>query len=148
MDKEILKTEAREFKDDLIANFQPTITYSGKQIAHIINGLSLKSLTPNKPSKIKKADVFTVKTASKTRPAVVLKVLKNRTVIYCHLTSTENIHCMTPYDNRFFGKGCFSYSFSICTEEYVIENFIGLFDDIKTVNRAIKDLKEFFVNNL
>lgn len=149
MDTEERKLEAQEFKDELNSKFISTATYSGKQIAHIINQSSVKALHNRlKPNEIRKSDVITVKTASKVRPAVVIKVLKDRTVVYIHLTSSDNIHCMSPSKSRFFGEGCFTYGFSICSEEYAIDNFIGVYDNTKAVNQAIKDLKTFFNNSL
>ena len=140
MDTELKKLKEQEFKDELSNKFIPTSTYSGKQIAHIIGNTSLKILDiVNKPTEIKKGDVISVKTASKVRPAVVTKVLKDRTILYIHLTSSENIHCMTPSKSRFFGEGCFTYGFSICSEQYAIDNFLGIYDNMKAVNQAIKD---------
>ena len=149
MDAETRRLECQDFKQEVIDKFLPTASYSGKQIAFIINGLSLKSMyQPPKPSEIKKGDVLSVKTASKVRPAVVIRVLKDRTVIYVHLTSTENIHCMTSGKSRCFGEGCLTYGFSICSEDFAIENYIGIYDDMKAVNQSIKDLKEFFAKNI
>lgn len=150
LSEEIKIPEVVKLKEELKSKFIPTATYTGKQILHILEGFSLRSLvkpaTP--PTEIRKGDIILTKTTSKVRPAVVIKVLKNRTVIYIHLTSTENIHCMTPFKSRFSKDGCFSHGFSICTEEYAIENFTGVLDNPKAVNQAIKDLKIFFNSNL
>lgn len=147
MDAEVRKLKEQEFKDELTSKFIPTSTYSGKQVAHILNTISVKTLDVlNKPTEIKKGDVISVRTASKVRPAVVTKILKDRTVLYIHLTSTENIHCMTYAKSRFFGEGCFTYGFSICTEQYAIENYLGTYDNMKAVNQAIRDLRTFFIN--
>lgn len=33
--------------------------------------------------------------------------------------------------------------FDVCTEEKAIQNFIGTFDNMKALNQAIKDMKNF-----
>jgi hypothetical protein len=64
------------------------------------------------------------------------------------LTSSENVHCGTPYKSRFFGEGCFSKTISVCTEEYALFNFIGVFDNVRDINQAIKDFKKLIVEQL
>lgn len=140
--------EVTKIKEELIEKFIPTATYSGKQITHIINQFNFRTAVNAKPISIKKGDVIRVRSASKVRPACVIKVAKDRTIFYIHMTSTDNIHCMTPIKSRFFGNGCLTKSFDICTEEYAIENFIGVMDDTKAVNQAIKDLKALINDNL
>lgn len=143
-------SEHERIKQELIGKFTTNTNYSGSHVRDVILKSDFKGLkgTCQKPSKIKKGDVFTSFEGKKSRPCVVAKVLKNRTVLYIPLTSTENVHCMTPYKSRFWGEGCFSSAFSVCTEELAIENFIGVFESTKDLNKAIKDIKEFINNNL
>lgn len=134
-----------ELKRNLAENFKPQLSYLGSHIKTVIMETDFKVLkrNSNPPSNIKKGDVFTTQFGTKSRPCVVIKVLRDRTVVYVPLTSTENVHCLTPYSSRFFGKGCFSRSISVCTEEYATTNFVGVFDNMKNLNEAIKELKQF-----
>lgn len=144
-DHELLKRE-------ITAKFEPTSTYLGSFVRQIIqqsdfkNGLNAKVQHP--PTKIKKGDVLIAFEGVKSRPCVVVKVLKDKTVLYIPLTSTENVHCLSSFTSRFFGEGCFSKSFSVCTEEFAIQNFVGVFDNMKSLNVAIKKLKEFIAVNV
>lgn len=138
-----------QLKRDLSESFTPQTTYLGSFIKKAIMDTNFKILKQNNhlPKYIRKGDVIILTHGAKSRPCVVSKVLKNRTVIYIPLTSTENIHCLTSYKSRFFGEGCFSKSYDICTEDIAIANFIGVFDNMKDLNKAIKELREFFINN-
>lgn len=137
-------------KLDLLSKFVGTSSYLGSHIRAEIQKTDFKVLKDNnqKPSEIRKADCIVVKSGIKSRPAVIVKVLKDRTCIYIPVTSTENVHCLTPFKSRFLGEGCFSRNFSVCTEEFAIENFVHVFDDTKALNQAIKDLKEFINKSL
>lgn len=138
-----------KLKRELADKFTATTTYIGSHIKTEIQKTDFKHLKSiQKPNVIKKGDALVVQEGAKTRPAIVVKVLPNRTVVYIALTGSENVHCMTPFKSRFFSEGCFSRSFSICSEEYAIENFIGVCDNMKAVNQAIKDLKDFVNNSL
>lgn len=138
-----------KLKRELADKFTASTTYIGSHIKTEIQKTDFKHLKSiQKPSIIKKGDAIVVQEGAKTRPCIVAKVLSDRTVIYIALTGSENVHCMTPFKSRFFSEGCFSRSFSVCTEEYALENFVGIFDDNKTLNRAIKDLKDFVNNSL
>lgn len=136
---EKLKTELRD-------KFQSETSYLGSRIRQIIMESDFKVLKQptNPPQEVKKGDVFIVGTVKKPRPAVVIKVLKDRTIVFTTLTSTENIHCLSPYYSRFFGEGCFTKTIDVCDEGYVIRNFAGVFDNSKALNEAIRKLKMFY----
>ena len=150
METEVKIPPHEKVKQDLASKFNPTSTYLGSHIKKTIIESDFKPLKQNQnaPTYIKKADVIIVQEGVKRRPAVVIKVLKDRTVMYVSITSSENIHCMGSFNSRFFGEGCFCKSFNVCTEEFAIENFIMTFDDTKSLNLAIKELKEFINKNI
>lgn len=150
-EREITMPEHERLKRDLANKFTGNSTYLGSFVKKEIMETDfkiLKSSGMQKPFKIKKGDVITAYEGVKCRPAVVVKVLKDESVIYIPLTSTDNCHCMTPFYSRFFGEGCFTKSFNVCTKEYALEYFIGVFDNMKALNQAIKDIKEFINTNL
>jgi hypothetical protein len=137
-----------QLKKELANKFTPTTTYLGNFVKQTImqsDFKELKSIQP--PQKIKKGDVF-IAQFKKPRPCVVVKVLKDSTCFYMPLTSSENVHCGTPYKSRFFGEGCFSKTISVCTEEYALFNFVGVFDNVRDINQAIKDFKKLIVEQL
>ncbi len=141
-----------ELKKELLSKFTAHQTYIGSFVKDVITKAdfknALESKVQNAPSNIKKGDVITTYEGKKSRPCVILKVLKDNTCIYIPLTSSENVHCLIPYKSRFFGEGCFSKSFSVCTGEFAIKNFVGVFDNMKQLNLAVKELKQFFNENL
>lgn len=142
--------EHEELKRNLSGKFTANSQYLGSFVRQTIMETDFKVLKQiNKPSEIRHGDVIVVNSVSqKCRPCVIVKVLKDRTCIYIPLTSTDNIHCMTQFKSRFFGEGCFSRSLSVCSEEFAIENYVGVFDNMKAVNSAIKDFKEFINSGL
>ena len=150
MELEVKIPPHEQLKKDLVSKFTPQSTYLGNHVRQVLMESDFKVLKQNShpPQYIKKGDVIVLPQGSKNRPNVVAKVLKDRTVVMIALTSTENIHCQTPYTSRFFGEGCFCKGFDICTEEKAIQNFIGTFDNTKALNQAIKDLKEFVAETI
>lgn len=144
-----MENEQDNFKKVLLSKFIDNSTFSSKQVKYIIESTSGKSIRPmSKPDRIKKGDVIILTQGAKNRPCVVTRVLKDSTVVFIPLTSTENVHCLTEFKSRFFGEGCFSKSFSVCTMETALENFVGVFDNNKDLNIAIKTLKEYIIKNL
>lgn len=139
-----------ELKKNLISKFGDKPTYSAKHIQQTISHADFKILDDkNKPNFIKRGDVFiSFGENNKPRPCVVLKVLKDKTVLYTTLTSTENIHNLCRFKSRFFSEGWFSKHISVCTEEMAINKFVGVFDSISDLNKATKMLKDYLKNNL
>jgi hypothetical protein len=136
VETELNLPEHEKVKRDLANKFTATSSYLGG-----LRGVQ-------RPCKIKKGDVITAYEGTKARPAVVIKVLKDGTVMYIPLTSTDNIHCMSPSSSRFFGEGCFTKSINVCSKEYALEYFVGIYDNMKALNLAIKSIKEFININL
>lgn len=143
------RPEHEKIKKELLDKFTATTTYLGSHVKNTISQTSFKIAGATlKPTEIKVGDVITTFIGSKSRPAVIVKVLQDRTMILVPLTSTENIHCLTPYKSRFFGEGCFSKTVEICSEEFALEHFIGTFDNNTALKLAKKELKEFLIKNL
>jgi len=139
-----------KLKRDLADTFTPTHTYLGSFVKKTIMEADFKVLkqSNNPPKYIKKGDVLILPEGSKTRPCVVIKVLKDKTVLYIPLTSTDNIHCLSASKSRFFGEGCFTKTISLCSEEVAIQSFVGVYDSPKVLNNAIKEIKKFYAENL
>lgn len=134
-----------ELKRQLVDKFTVNSTYLGSFVKQTIMASDFKVLkqSSNPPDRIKKGDVIVMAQGHKNRPCVVTKILKNDTVVYIPLTSSENVHCLTPYKSRFFRDGWFSKCFDVCTHQVAIDNFVGVFDSPKDLNVAIKALKQF-----
>lgn len=132
-------------KKEVMDEFQNHQTYLGSTIKEKINTINGKK---ESPTIIKKGDVFATFVGTKSRPCVITKVKKDGTIVAIPLTSTENVHNLLPYNSRFFGEGWFSNVYVISTEEFVRDNFIGVFDNIKSLNEGIKTLREFIKKNI
>lgn len=140
-----------ELKRELMDKFSANQTYLGSAVKLTIQQTDFKvPLTSmQKPKFIKVGDVFTTDAHGvKVRPAVVLRVLKDRTVIYAPITSSTNLFCLVEFKSRFFGEGCFCKTISVCTEEFALTNFVGVFDNNTAIKTAKKELKEFINKNL
>lgn len=150
MSTEVKLPEHEKLKRDLASRFESQTTYLGSFIKKEIIETDFKQVKNNvqRPIYIKKGDVIISFEGKKARPSVIVKVLKDKTLLHIPLTSTENMHCMTPFKSRFFGEGCFTRAMSSCSEEYAIENFVGVFDNMKALNLAIKDFKHLINTNL
>lgn len=131
---------------EISEKFQVGLTYTGKNVKTILESVSLDSLkTVTAPSKIKKGDTFIHMVANgKARPCIVIKVLKGDRIVYIPLTSTKNIHTLNSYKSRFFGEGYFANHVSICTTDYVRKQFVGIFDNTRALNLAIKEINQFY----
>ena len=138
-----------QIKKELAEKFTVNSNYLGSFVKQTIMQTNFKELKEmSRPTEIRKGDVITNYEGVKSRPCVVVKVLKDRTVLYIPLTSSENVHCLSNSKSRFFGEGCFTKSFSVCTEEFAIEHFVGVYDNMTAVNKAIKELKNFLNESL
>ena len=127
-------------KAEVIEKVSPTSTYIGTAVRKFINEVTCEDSIA--PTSLKKGDVIKTFSGVKSRPSVIIGVYKDY-VISIPLTSTESVHCMSESDSRFFGKGWFSNSFVITPTELALGFFIGVYDNNKLVNNAIKELKLF-----
>ncbi len=127
-------------KAEVIAKVTPSSSYLGTYVRTLINEVTCEDAFV--PDTLKKGDVIKTYSGVKTRPCVVVGVYKDY-VISIPLTSTESVHCMSESDSRFFGKGWFCNSYVITPIELALESFIGVYDNNKLVNNAIKELKLF-----
>ena len=132
-------------KQEIIEQIAPHQQYIGSKVREWVTSLS----TPKNeaPLELKKGDVFIGCSGAKKRPCVIIKI-KNGMVFAIPLTSTENINNLHPYKSRFLGEGWFSNNYIVTSEEYVRENFVGVFDNTKNLNEGIKMLKEFIKKNI
>lgn len=140
-----MSTTKETILKEISEKFQTGLTYTGKNIKTILESVSLDSLklvTP--PTKIKKGDTFIHYSGKKARPCIVIKVLKGDRVVYMPLSSSKNMHNLNPFKSRFFGEGYFSNAISICSTEFVQKQFVGIFDNPKALNLAIKEINQFY----
>lgn len=139
----------QDAKEQLIESFEAHKTYVGKEIRSRIAMAKVKSSQKERsqiPTRIKRGDVLTAFCGTKARPVVVVKQLKDK-IVYIPLTSGDNVHTTIPFSSRFFGEGYFTLSLDVCSVDYAKKNFIGIFDDSKSLRQATDHIKNF-VNRL
>lgn len=114
-------------------NGQEKPSYTFKEVIHFMS----HAVTKRKPTFIKRGDVCQGSAFNfKMRPFVVAKVTKAG--CYCiPLTTGEDSYSTVPYKSRFFSDGFLGNTFYLLPEEVVLETFIGVFDDSKSLNKAI-----------
>lgn len=141
-------------KQTCINSFQDHGNYLGSfvkqkisQIQSIEVGDSEHIKNKYKPTLLKKGDVIRVFTGTKNRPCVVVSVRKDF-VIVIPMTSTESVHCSVEFNSRFFGRYYFTKSYEIVPIDLALNNFIGVLDDNKSIQKALLYLKNFFQNNI
>lgn len=117
-------------------------TYTKAEVVHLLTSVTGAAI----PSTLKKGDIIVVN-YNKRRPAIVIKVIGD--VVYSvTLTSSENEFAFTPYSSRFLGSGFISSTIITCTIEQALENFVGVFDSPKQLNKVIKELKEYYLTKV
>ena len=126
-------------KHDLAMSFEKHKTYLGGEVTKRIQEAKFEGY---KPTKLRKGDVIVLPIGAKTRPCVIIKVLKE-VVVSLPITSSENSHNITPFNSRFFGEGHFSNDMVTCNLDLAKDKFVGILDDKESLNIAISNLKKF-----
>jgi hypothetical protein len=93
------------------------------------------------PRYFKKGDVIANGVGAKKRPCVVIKVEKEFLYLL-PLSSTEDELNLCESHSRFFADGWFTRGVSVVSKDYAVDNFIGVYDNIKLLNKAIKLTKQ------
>lgn len=134
-------------KQDILNKINPNTTYIGTAVKAFVNEVSFE--TQYFPSQLKKGDVIKVncQDSGKIRPSVIIKVTSEFT-ISIPLTSTENVHNLCESSSRFFKDGFFCKNYVVTPIEKAVNNFIGVYDNPKLLNQAIKELRVFIVKNI
>lgn len=132
-------------KTEIIETIDPTKTYLGSYVIARIKEVDCDDTFT--PLSLRKGDVLSLSAGLKQRPCVVINVKKD----YCiciPLTSTENVHNLCESDSRFFGNGNFSNTYEVVSIDIAKKRFIGVYDNMKLLNNAIKELRLFIVKNI
>lgn len=120
-------------------NSVTTKAFSKTEVIRFLNMVSQKP--KNKPSTLKKGDVYVFPIAFKIRPCVVIKVFESY-VYSIPLSTTKDELNLCKFNSRFFGEHYFSNSICITKVENAIKGFVGVLDDNIRLNKAIRMLKE------
>lgn len=132
-------------KTEIIESIDPKKTYIGSYVIARVNEVEVDDRFA--PSVLKKGDVIRVYAGVKQRPCVIIKV-KTDMVICIPLTSTENVNNLCYGKSRFYGESFFSNEYKVVDVENAKRNFIGVYDNTKCLNNAIKELKLFILKNI
>lgn len=136
-------------KADVLAKVNPTTTYIGTRVKELVNEVTCED-APIQPLILKKGDVIRVRIqadgSNKPRPAVIIKVCKDY-VISIPLTSCSDTNALCETSgSRFFKEGYFCNIYIVTPIEKAV--FIGIYDNMKSLNNAIKELRLFIVKNI
>lgn len=133
-------------KQDALAKVIPQQTYIGSYVRQLITDILVEK-DINKPDKLRKGDVITAYSGAKARPSIIIKV-KDDYVISISLTSSKNPNSLCESDSRFFGRGFFCKSYEVTPLTQAYERFIGVYDNPRMLNNAIKELRLFINKNI
>lgn len=115
-------------------------TYTTSEVKAIVNSLRRES---QKPSSLKKGDVYVSNVGGKKRPVVICKVAGDA-VVGIPLSTTEDPLNLIPFNSRFCGENYMTRQIITSTYEHAMENFTGVFDNNTAINKAMRELKEFY----
>ena len=136
-------------KAEVLAQINPTTTYIGTKVRDLISQVSCED-APTNPTIYKKGDVIRVRVqkdgSSKPRPSCIIKVEKEY-VVSIPLTSAEDVNMLCPNTgSRFFKEGYFCNTYVVTAIDKV--EFLGVYDSPKSLNNAIKELREFITKHI
>lgn len=134
-------------KSEIIAKIVPTSSYLGKFVKDMIEEIEVESYSNHPPTIFRKGDVIRSFAGNKVHPSVIIKV-KEGYVISINLTSSESAHCMSESSSRFFRTSYFCNSYVVTPIALAKENFLGCYDNNKTLNNAIRELRMFISKNI
>lgn len=136
-------------KTDILAQINPTTTYIGTKVRDLLNQVTCEDI-PTSPTIYKKGDVIRVRVqkdgSSKPRPSCIIKAEKEY-VVSIPLTSAEDVNMLCPNTgSRFFKEGYFCNTYVVTAIDKV--EFLGVYDSPKSLNNAIKELREFITKHI
>lgn len=124
--------------------------YSMSEVKHLIG--TITRVEKNRPKFLRKNDVI-IRVGSggsqeaKKRPYVVIKVLEDK-CIAMPLSTTEDELNLCESQSRFFGNGFFTSHIVTIKIEDALDNFAGVYDNPRLVNKAIREMKQFLTKSL
>jgi hypothetical protein len=116
--------------------------YAYNDVKEILESITAVGTSKTRPTTLKKGDVFRAFTGKKNRFHTVIKVL-NDVVIAIPMSTTEDCINLSSFNSRFFGENYFGTCLTTHCLEEAIENFAGVLEDNKSLNNAIKLIKDF-----
>lgn len=140
-------------KRDIINSIPPTqVNISRKEFIRLINLVTpdsedLPYSDISKPKYLKKGDVYLASVGSKRRPVVIAKILDD-IVLGIPLSTTKDELNLYKSSSRFFGNGWFAKQLISANKQYAYDNWVGIYDNHKRLNTAIKELKKLYTNFL
>jgi hypothetical protein len=125
-------------------------SYSQSQVRMLINSVHCDEIR-QPPNVFRKGDAIRLRvnqTSNKTRPGIIIKVFSDY-VVSIPLTSGEEVHSLCESaGSRFFKEGFFCNTFVVSPIDYANDNFLGVYDNMKSLNNAIVELRKFIVKNV
>lgn len=121
--------------------------YGYNDVKEILESITAVGTSRIRPTILKKGDVFRAFTGKKNRYHCVVKVIKD-VVVTIPMSTTNDCITLSPFNSRFFGENYFGTCLTTHCLDEALDNFCGVLEDIKSLNIAIKDLKQFINKNL
>lgn len=133
-------------KEEILEMITDNRVYSGKEVRHLIT--SVKTSVEGESSGyrgdriilVKKGDVFKCNLSNKTRPYLVLKVGKEKSICI-GLSTTQNFLNICRFDCRVFGYNFINFNILMVENSYIRKNFLGVLEDKKAIREAINVIK-------
>lgn len=123
----------------------PNVAHSGAQVKHLISSISF--IEDNAPTVLKKGDCVLQQCGPKSRPVILVKILKD-IVVGIPLSTTKDELTLCISNSRFRRDGYFTNQITTMSKEYAKKFFIGTYDNNKALNNAIREMKQFLIKAL
>lgn len=124
----------------------PPSSFALSQVRHIVRGVLplMEDAEWMTPTYYKKGDLFQgMGINSKPRPFVIAKVVKDG-VYAIPLTTNEDEYALIPHNSRFLKAGFLGNQLVFVRIQVIKPKFLGVFDDSKSLNKAIKIITDKF----
>ncbi len=136
-------------KSDVLATINPTTTYIGSKVRDFVNQVTCED-SAAQPFVFKKGDAIRLRVqqneSNKTRPGIVIKVTKNYLISIPITTCEDSYSLCVSEGSRFFKEGWFCNMYVVTPIDKAV--FISTYDNMKSLNNAIKELRVFITKNI
>lgn len=138
-------------KTEVLEKIISTQSYLGSYVKSMINEIHCEE-RKQPPTSWKKGDVIQVRVnkdgSNKPRPSVVIKVYLDY-LVSIPLTSADDINKLCDSTgSRFFKDSFFCNTYTITPIDKANEAFLGVYDNMKSLNNAIRELRLFINKNI
>ena len=133
-------------KDDILQEITQNDkkSYTKNEVLHIVSTMPLRLFPVKGNVDLRKGDVVQILQGAKVRPCVIIGFVGDMAYLIALSTTQDEMNLMETNDRLF--AGYFSKGILSCEIEMAKKNFVGIFTNRKSLNEAIKKMKQIIMN--